>query len=264
MYDEKFKIQLTYLCWQAIKHPSNQISGATKGGLSTPQSKNGVPCDSSRIDEFFYGGGAWAQLGLGSISLSLSYYWTGVVDGRSCNKMICCNPHNYPCCMLYIFIIIWEEQLFLSSVWPGQIRSAFNEMGLGELAGSLDSRFQAIVSVLYTVICPISELISNTTKSRAKFARCTRTTAALSVSNDCTADQWWILQLQSSFNWVWKCSTSNSAASENPVAYFSTAFCCRWLHWLGLQHHEVTEVSWLATLTLWRQYRLQEFPDRLS
>ena len=31
-------------------------------------------------------------------------------------------------------------------------------MGFGELAGSLDSRFQATVSVLYTVFCPISEL----------------------------------------------------------------------------------------------------------
>ena len=47
---------------------------------------------------------------------------------------------------------------FLTSVWPGEIRSAFNEMGLGELAGSLDSRFKATVSVLYTVLCPISEL----------------------------------------------------------------------------------------------------------
>jgi hypothetical protein len=41
---------------------------------------------------------------------------------------------------------------------PAQIRTALKAMGLGELADSLDSRFQATVSVLYTVLCPISEL----------------------------------------------------------------------------------------------------------
>lgn len=41
---------------------------------------------------------------------------------------------------------------------PAQIRTALREMGLSELAGCLDSRFQATVSVLYTVLCPISEL----------------------------------------------------------------------------------------------------------
>ena len=41
---------------------------------------------------------------------------------------------------------------------PAQIRSALKEMGLDALANSLDSRFQATVSVLYTVLCPISEL----------------------------------------------------------------------------------------------------------
>lgn len=41
---------------------------------------------------------------------------------------------------------------------PAQIRAALKEMGLEELANSLDSRFQATVSVLYAVLCPISEL----------------------------------------------------------------------------------------------------------
>jgi hypothetical protein len=41
---------------------------------------------------------------------------------------------------------------------PAQIRNALKDMGLDGLANSLDSRFQATVSVLYTVLCPISEL----------------------------------------------------------------------------------------------------------
>lgn len=39
-----------------------------------------------------------------------------------------------------------------------QIRSALIAMGLGELENSLDSRFSATVSVLHTIMCPISEL----------------------------------------------------------------------------------------------------------
>ena len=49
---------------------SNETSGATKGaggGLSTPQSKIGVPCNSSKSEDFFsslLGGGVGYLLGV--------------------------------------------------------------------------------------------------------------------------------------------------------------------------------------------------------
>ena len=93
--------------------------------------------------------------------------------------------------LLSLIIIIWEEHNFLTTVWPGQIRSALNEMGLGELFGSLNWFPVPSHSICFVHSpLPISELISNTAKSGAEFAWCTRTPAALIVSNDCTVDQW--------------------------------------------------------------------------